>query len=62
MFEKVFSRIANLHRDSSQYKFMADHQNIKFTLQLKNGSLMKQIILKKYILHCMTVVWIVFYE
>jgi hypothetical protein len=26
MFEKVFSRIANLHRDSSQYKFMADHQ------------------------------------
>jgi len=46
MFEKVFSRIANLHRDSSQYKFTIDHQNIKFTLQLKNGFLMKQIIFK----------------
>jgi len=56
MFEKVFSRIANLHRDSSQYKFMVDHQNIKFTSQLKNRFLMKQIIFKKYVLHCMTVI------
>jgi len=56
MIEKVFSRIANLHRDRSQNKFMADHQNIKFTLQLKNGSLTKQIIFKKYILHCTTVI------
>jgi len=56
MCEKVFSRIANLHRDSSQYKFTADHQNLKFTLQLKNGSLIKQIIFKKCILHCTTVI------
>jgi len=47
MFEKVFSRIANLHRDSSEYKFMASHQNIKVTIKFKNGSLMKQIIFKK---------------
>jgi hypothetical protein len=33
MFGKVFSRIANLRRDSSQYEFMADHQNVKFNLQ-----------------------------
>jgi hypothetical protein len=56
MFEKVFSRFANLHRDSSQYKFTADHQNTKITLQLKIGSLMKQIIFQKYILHCVTLI------
>jgi len=46
MFEKVFSRIANLHKYNSQYKFMVDHQNIKFTLQLKNGFLMSKQFLR----------------